>query len=247
MRQFWLAKKDKKQISLRPLPRPGGIDFEIVAQGKDVPPGRYAAWPPGFDPERGTVRGAVVTCPACGATIDARTTRRLFQQGQAGQRLVAVVCHPHPAPAAFGGTPSPLPPSGRGEGARGRGEGKTYRLPTPADLQAFRAAQAALAAKTERLRAEWGLEPVPDENISSQHPSPNARGLSAVTRYGLNTWSDLFNPRQALALITFADAVRRAHAEMRAHGYPEEFAKAVTAYLALVHWSQVNGLADLSN
>jgi adenine-specific DNA methylase len=54
-----------------------------------------------------------------------------------------------------------------------------------------------------------------------------------VQGYGIKTWGDLFNPRQALALITFADAVRRAHAEMRAHGYPEEFAKAVTTYLAM--------------
>jgi hypothetical protein len=41
-----------------------------------------------------------------------------------------------------------------------------------------------------------------------------------VTRYGLLTWGDLFNPRQALALITFVDAVRRAHAQMLALRLP---------------------------
>ena len=105
MRQFWLAKKDKKKIALRPLSHGPGqpITFEIVAQGL---PG-YAPWPDGFDPEKGTVSRAVVTCPACGATIDADTTRRLFRQvgangrSPAGQRLVAVVTTPSP--------PTPLP------------------------------------------------------------------------------------------------------------------------------------------
>jgi putative DNA methylase len=48
----------------------------------------------------------------------------------------------------------------------------------------------------------------------------------------MDTWGDLFNPRQALALLTFADAVRRAHAEMLAQGYPADFARAVATYLA---------------
>jgi adenine-specific DNA methylase len=180
---------------------PNPVAFEIVEDG-------YASWPAGFDPERGTVKGAVVTCPVCGATIDAATTRRLFRAGRAGQRMVAVV-----------------------EAGKG---GKTYRLPTDADLDAYRAAVAALDVKCTQLRAAWGMEPVPDEPISEQRPSPNARGLSAVTRYGLLTWGDLFNPRQALALITFVDAVRRAHAQMLAQGYAEEFATAVTTYLGLV-------------
>jgi putative DNA methylase len=186
---------------------PNPVAFEIVGDG-------YAPWPPGFDPERGTVKGAVVTCPVCGATIDAATTRRLFRAGRAGQRMVAVVTTDTEA-------------DGRASG------GKTYRLPTADDLDAYRAAEAALHATCERLRAAWGMEPVPDE------PTPEGKGSGAerafsIQNYGLNTWGDLFNPRQALALITFADAVRRAHAQMLACGYPQEFATAVTCYLALV-------------
>jgi putative DNA methylase len=257
MRQFWLAKKDRKQVALCIVKRTqidtdvgnrtrihtdvtgehglgnrtrihtdvtdehglrnknirehpsdpcqsvvhdDPVAFTIVGEG-------YAPWPPGFDPERGTVKGAVVTCPVCGATIDAATTRRLFRAGRAGQRMVAVV-----------------------EAGKG---GKTYRLPTDADLDACRAAVAALDAACERLRAAWGMEPVPDE------PTPEGKGSGAerafsIRNYGLNTWGDLFNPRQALALITFADAVRRAHAQMLACGYPQEFATAVATYLGLV-------------
>jgi putative DNA methylase len=171
------------------------VAFEIVGDG-------YAPRPPGFDPEHGTVRGAVVTCPVCGATIDAATTRRLFRAGKAGQRMVAVV-----------------------EAGQG---GKTYRLPTAADLDACRAAEAALHATCERLRTAWGMEPMPDEPL----PPQGTLGFR-IQGYGLETWGDLFNPRQALALITFADAVRRAHAQMLAQGYAEEFATAVTTYLGM--------------
>ncbi len=246
MRQFWLAKKDRKKVALCIVNRtridtdvgnrtridtdvtdehglrnknirehPSDpcqsvvysdpcesvvhshlVAFEIVGDG-------YATWPPGFDPERGTVKGAVVTCPVCGATMDAATTRRLFRAGKAGQRMVAVV-----------------------EAGRG---GKTYRLPTDADLDACRAAVAALDAACERLRAAWGMEPVPDEPL----PPQGTLGFR-IQGYGLETWGDLFNPRQALALITFADAVRRAHAQMLVQGYPEEFATAVTTYLGMM-------------
>ena len=49
----------------------------------------------------------------------------------------------------------------------------------------------------------------------------------------MNTWGDLFNTRQQLALITFAEKVKAAHQEMMGHGYDEEYAKAVVSYLAL--------------
>jgi hypothetical protein len=55
----------------------------------------------------------------------------------------------------------PPPPWGRA-----RGGGKVYRLPTEADLAAYRAAEQALQAKRERLRAAWGMEPLPDEPIT---------------------------------------------------------------------------------
>jgi putative DNA methylase len=73
------------------------------------------------------------------------------------------------------------------------------------------------------------MEPVPDERII--HPG---QSLVAVLHYGSIHWGDLFNARQQLALVTFADLVRRAHAEMLAQGADPEFAKAVATYLALV-------------
>jgi len=92
MRQFWLAKKDNKKVVLFPYVEKVGqasyLSFKIVGDG-------YEKISENFDPENGTVARAVATCPVCGSTVDAKTTRRLFQEGKAGQRMVAVVLH-HP-------------------------------------------------------------------------------------------------------------------------------------------------------
>jgi putative DNA methylase len=134
MRQTWLAKKDNKQVALKIVPDHAHkrVEFEIVGQnGEPIP----------FDPERGTVARANVECPLCGSVIDDQTTRRLFQEGKAGQRMVAVVLH-HPQQA-----------------------GKRYRLATERDMEAYRAAEQELWRVCARLREEWGMEPVPDEPL----------------------------------------------------------------------------------
>jgi len=202
---WWLAKRPNgKTVALRPIPSPESkrVDFEIVGQnGEKID----------FDPEEGTVLRANVRCPLCGARMDDDTTRRLFREGKAGQRMVAVVLH-HP-----------------------NRPGKTYRLPTEQDLEAYRAAEQALEEKRQKLWEEWGMDPVPDE------PLPPLETLGfRVQRYGLTRWGDLFNFRQKLALITFAEKVRQAHAQMLSQGADPDFAKAVVTYLAITF----NRLAD---
>jgi putative DNA methylase len=193
MRQTWLAKKDNRKIALRLVPNRAArrVDAEIV-EGRAI----------SFDPEEGTVTRAHVRCPLCGGSIDDDTTRRLFREGKAGQRMMAVVLHHPDRP------------------------GKRYRLPTARDLEAYRAAEQALEEKRRKLWEEWGMDPVPDE------PLPLMSGVFNVPIYGLTRWGDLFNARQKLALLTFADKVRQAHAQMRSQSADPDFAKAVVTYLA---------------
>jgi len=204
MRQYWLAKKDKKKVTLFPYVKEGAVRFRILGEG-------YEEMPDGFDPNNGTVAKAVATCPVCGSVVDAKTTRRMFQEGKAGQRMVAVVLH-HP-----------------------KKKGKTYRVATEEDLRVFSEAAGYLEEKRERLMQEWGMDPVPDEVL----PPTGTLGFR-IQRYNMNTWGDLFNPRQKLALITFAEKVRQAHAMMLEEGVEAEYAKAVVSYLGL----GVDRLAD---
>ena len=201
MRQFWLAKKPKKKVALYPDVENGAVNFKVVGDG-------YEPMPDGFDPTNGTVSRAVAVCPVCGGTVEAKLTRKLFQEGSAGERMVAVVTHKP-------GT-----------------TGKRYRVVTDADLSVFRSAKVFLAEKREHLTLEWGMDAVPDE------PTPEGKGSGAerafsVRNYGMNTWGDLFNARQKLALITFVEKVKEAYQKMGAEGVDAEYAKAVVSYLAL--------------
>ena len=201
MRQFWLAKKAKKKVTLYPYVEDGHVEFKIVGDG-------YEPMPDDFDPTNGTVSRAVAVCPVCGSAVEAKMTRKLFQEGKSGERMIAVVTHKP-------GT-----------------TGKRYRVATDADLAVFQSAEAYLAGKREKLTLEWGMDAVPDE------PTPEGKGSGAerafsVRNYGMNTWGDLFNVRQKLALITFVEKVKVVYQKMLAEGVDGEYAKAVVSYLAL--------------
>jgi adenine-specific DNA methylase len=198
MRQFWLAKKNNRKVSLFPYAEKKQVRFKIVGDG-------YEAMPEGFNPSKGTVSKAIADCPVCGSIVEDKTTRRLFQQGKAGQRMVAVVLHK--------------------PGVRG----KKYRLAEERDIEVFYQAERYLEEKRVKLFGEWGMDPVPDEEL----PPKKTLGFR-VQRYGLLKWGDLFNPRQKLALITFCEKVRQAHDKMLAEGYDKEYAKAVVSYLGLI-------------
>jgi len=197
MRQFWLAKKSNKKVSLYPYVEGKEVRFKIIGDG-------YEKMPEGFDPSKGTVSRAIATCPVCGFTVDANTTRKLFQEGKSGQRMVAVVLH------------------------KPRTAGKRYRLATKKDLEVFQEAERYLEEKRQKLMDEWGIDPVPDEEL----PPKETLGFR-VQRYGMLKWGDLFNSRQKLALITFTEKVRLAYQKMIEEGYDEEYAKAVVSYLGL--------------
>jgi putative DNA methylase len=88
--------------------------------------------------------------------------------------------------------------------------GRHYRLPTERDYEVVRLAQVRIA----KIFAEWeggGKKvfcPVPDEIMNPIRPSPNARGLSAVTRYGMLAFDNLFTARQKMTLVTLVQLVR---------------------------------------
>lgn len=159
-----------------------------------------------FDPATGTVARAKVICPCCGSSLTDKDTRKQFIDGIASQRMVAVVLH------------------------NPKQSGKTYRLATAEDMEIFNHAQSYLESKRNKLWDKWGIDPVPDEPLTRV---PITFGVINVWVYGMNTWGSLFNSRQQLALITFADAVKQAHQLILKEGYDEDYAKAIATYLAL--------------
>ncbi len=196
MKQFWLSNKPKKKVALYPYLKDGNVKFKIVGDG-------YEAKPDDFNPTKGTISRAVAIC-LCGTTIEAKITRKLFQEGKAGQRMVAVI-EQEP-----------------------RTRNKRYRVTTDRDLEIFQEVEEYLSEKQESLLVAWGMNPVLDEDL------PLMSGVFNVAIYGINQWGKLFNSRQKLALITFVEKVKTAYQKMLDEGKELEYAKAVVSYLALI-------------
>jgi putative DNA methylase len=213
VRQWWLAKRDKKRIALKPLVdrEARRVDFQVV----EVPQGED--WP-----DQGTVQRGNAACLVCGGAVGNGAIRQQGVEGRMGQRLLAVVLAT-------------------------QGEGKAYRVAEVGDLEVFDQAKARLQNLLLELEGyftlgDFALNPLPDEPINVA----DKRNFW-VGEYGPTTWGQLFNPRQALALVTFAKWVREAHAEMLRQGMDEELAKAVATYSAIVHDKLADKNASLTH
>lgn len=164
-----------------------------------------------------TMKKGTVECPVCKQASKGDYLREEALAGRMGERLVAVISKP----------------SGR--------SGKEYRLANKDDLEQFAAAECKLHAILDDHNQQ---SLVPNELV----PRPPSRGQGLdpffvhlqVVNYGMTSWGDMFNSRQKLALITFIAKVKRAYLNMIEEGYDQEYAKAITTYLALT----VDRLAD---
>lgn len=159
----------------------------------------------------GTVRSGSAECPVCGYTTPNARVRAQLAERRGGAESARLLAVVTTRP---------------GE------QGRQYRIPEGSDLEG-----AASAVKlAERLRRDGA---VPLDPIPTERPSPNARGMSAVTRMGVETFADLFAPRQLVAIATFARLVREASLQIQKK-HDRSRAEAICTCLALA----VDRIAD---
>lgn len=164
----------------------------------------------GFDPSIGS-KGGNATCPFCGTVADATYVQRLGKEKSVGMDLMAVVCtHPN-------------------------SKRKTYISSCEIPQRLLPDAEA-IRVRLDEVCKQTGLTK-PYEKISDLRPSPNARGLSAVTRHGIGTFGDLFTVRQLLCLMTFCKVLQQ---EPWNNSTDARQSKAVTTLLA----SLIDKIAD---
>ena len=185
------------------------VAYKIISKGNKIEFEIRKGKEIDFDPGTGTISRAKVNCPCCGSGLSPDEVRKKFQEGKSGQRMIVIALH------------------------HSTRKGKTYRLTTEKDIENFKEAEEYLEIKRKELFEKWGVDPVPDEATPEGKGSGAERAFS-VRNYGMNTWGDLFNSRQKLALITFVEKVRQVHERMQTEGYEENFANAVVSYLALM-------------
>lgn len=170
----------------------------------------------GFDPAAFS-RGGNATCFFCGTVANAQYVQAEGKGGSISTQLMAVVCSP------------------------ARGKGKVY-LAGAEISDRLLPNEPLIQERIARLCADAEIT-VPSEQISPLRPSPNARGMSAITRYGFTTFGALFTPRQQLCLLTFTKAIRNIYSKLRDEGYESSRTIAVQTYLALV----LDKIAEISN
>jgi putative DNA methylase len=134
----------------------------------------------GFDPTAGS-EGGNATCLFCGTVADAEYVQTVGKTNSVSTDLMTVVC---------------VNPNMRGKRYIASSDLPPDLLPG-ADI---------IRGRIDALCRQTGLTR-PNEPISPLRPSPNARGLSAVTRHGITNFGDLFSDRQLLCLLTFCKAL----------------------------------------
>ncbi|MCL6479532.1 MAG: DUF1156 domain-containing protein [Peptococcaceae bacterium] len=168
------------------------------------------------DVGEGTIRRGSATCPVCGYTTSVASVRRQLKEYRGGAvdaRLISVR------------RDDPI--------TRERG----YRLATNNDIKAYR--KATLELERRKAAHTGQLSLVPDEHTPS---NDGHRAVGSPVIYGMETWGDLFTPRQALTLSTFVRLVKKVGKELTS-GTDRDLAIAVQTCLALA----VDRLADFNS
>jgi adenine-specific DNA methylase len=197
VRSFWLSKKIKRRRALR---------YRAVRSKTGPPRTEMEVFEPSGDADvpRGTITNGRATCPCCGNAMDADRLRAQLTEAHVGGGIVFDKSGKRVGGARLLAVVSLKPDD----------PGRHYRTARDDDYAPVLAAQRRLAeAQTKPTRNGQSL--APDEPINPQRPSPNARGLSAVTRYGMSTFGDLFTARQKLALLKLAEKYRTIPERMR--------------------------------
>ena len=212
-RSFWLCKKSERPRALR----------MVVEEKRGHPQLSLEMFEPESDGDVAgpTVSRAKATCPACRRVLGAdRVRAQLFQQ--------------------HGGADVQFDDSGKRIGGalllaivllRPGESGRAYRVARDRDYAQIHKSQEKLRRIVETWRSSGakGAIPIPDE------PTPVGGGRGAgrafsLQMYGMNSWSDLFNARQRLALYEFAKHIGQlrefAPALMLAHGKLADLANA---------------------
>ncbi len=208
IRSLWLAKKAKRPAALQLVPdkKATRVDFKIIVKQRegwvDQAEPKSKIGDPKFD---GTIKRGSATCPCCGYTTPALRLREQVKsrQGAAHDARLYCVVTTHDDE-----------------------QGRFFRLPTEIDRKL--AAKAASEIERQNKSHTGPISLVPDE------PYPDATGAGAISSsvlYGLKSWSDLFTPRQLLALSTFIKVLNRI-GQALTRPIDSDFTKALKCVLA---------------
>jgi putative DNA methylase len=131
LRSLWLTKKGKK-IGIFPYIENNKICFKLIENSLVDNEFMKKA-------NNGTISNSIVTCLSCGMTIDASTTRKLFQDKKTGEIQSVIILEGNSS--------------------------KKYKISTIKDKEIFEECKKKLNQKRDFFIKKWGLDPIPSENL----------------------------------------------------------------------------------
>jgi len=229
LKTFWLRRKKGRRAALLPIPLAdgSGVTFKILQESDLNNPDRVIEtndflrkWEVTADTlddflKNGTMNRAGVWSPCSGRpgviTLTLEDLRRQGQQGLLGTQMTVVVVDK--------------------KRSTGKGTFRNYRIPTDAERK---------AGNVEIEELQHLFDAIPHGLPKEPMPPIGTLGMR-VPLYGFKEWSDMFSPRQILALGSFAAQTRVVGELLR--GDSSGIAEPVVAYLGCV----LNRLADRSS
>ncbi len=190
IRSMWLSTKAGRKYAIR---------VTSIKKTRDTPELRFDIISPQSDKHvlPPLVSQAKATCPHCGTVLSATRVRQQLVEQRGGARVV-FDSEGRRIGGAIGLAVVRITPGQKG---------REYRAFEPRDYHAVWKATVELEGMS--IKRLDGQPALPDEPINPIRPSPNARGLSAVTRYGMQAFCNLFTSRQLLMLATLCRIVRQ--------------------------------------
>lgn len=182
LRSAWLAKRTSGSVALQILPSSDGkrVDLDIIIS-------RISGWVKQSEPKSpvlnpsfdGTIKRGAVTCPCCGYTTPVESVRSQLKMRHGGTGDARLIC---------------VVTTNPGE------QGRRYQTADSETLKAARQSAEVLERRKESHSGDLPL--VPNESISL-----NELRRISLPLYGMNTWGEMFTPRQLLALTTVSRLV----------------------------------------
>ena len=224
MRSLWLAKKAGRNKALRWVRDDRGVVQTEVLEVTYADGVKRKVRRPLleiFEPknekevEKGTVARGSATCPVTGYTTPVASTRIQLKERKGGANDARLFCVVITNQST---------------------QGRFYRLPNVQDLEANEKAVLALKEFTD-------LELIPNEPTPMGGGSGAGRAFSQ-RNYGMDIFSNLFSPRQLLALVTLVKLVKHCNnKKIDELGTAKDFANAIQTCLAL----GVSRFSDICN
>lgn len=164
----------------------------------------YNTIPPSFNPDKGTVTRQRAICLNCHNIITRQYIKELFKLNKVQDRLAVIILYDE------------------------KHRKLIYKIPTENDINLFNQANKYLEIKINDFLKKWNYNPIPFDKI------PDARCLGIhMQLYNFQYWSDLFNARQKLLIITFIDKINSLKTELQ-QNYDKEYSKVIITYLAFL-------------